>query len=115
MDVRLSGKDIYISDSGRSEYICGAEEALQRVLIAASTAKGSFIYDRGFGTDFSGLDNESEILKEELEMRFKEAAENIAGTEVRVASVDAENEKAEITVEYSGVTMCAEVDINGNI
>ena len=66
MDVRISNGDIAALSSGSYEYICGIEEAVQRVRISALTVRGDFVYDRELGTDYSGIDSSDPLLCEKL-------------------------------------------------
>lgn len=114
MDVRLKDGDVFLTDAGATAYLYAAYEAVQRALIAASTVKGSFIYQRRLGTDYGALDGCTE-LKDRLDMLVSEATAGIADTQVSVTDADAERMTAVIAVTHGGTTMTAEVDLNGNI
>ena len=115
MDVRLSNGDVYTSSGGGTVYISGLEEAVQRVMLAVSTQKGSFRYDRSFGTDYSELSAGDVMLKEKLDMRVKEATAGIEGTDVEALSVDAVNKTAQIRITHGGGAAVTAVDLNGYI
>ena len=52
MDIYADG-DFIVNDSGGMKKIYGVEEACQRVRFILSTKKGSFVYNRELGADFS--------------------------------------------------------------
>lgn len=114
MDARIDSGDLYLSAAGKTEYLTGVREAAQRVLLTATTAKGTFIYDRGFGTDFAAL-GDRERFREKLDLLLKEAAVGIAGTEVTVKDADAQRGTAVLLITHGGQTITTEVDLHGNI
>ena len=114
MDVKLSGGDVWLNMSGATEYLSAAEEAAQRVLIAALTAKGGFRYNRSLGTEYPPLGDQTR-LKDELDMLIREAAAGIAGTDVTVTAADAGEQRAVIRIAHGGETITTEVDLHGNI
>lgn len=54
MDTYVNG-DFSIDECGCVETVSSIDEACQRVRFILSTFKGSFIYDRDFGADFSPI------------------------------------------------------------
>ena len=115
MDIMLSQGDIALTPAGGRRYISGADEALQRFMLVASTEKGSFRYRREFGVDFSDLSINDPLLKEKLEIRFQVAAAGILDTRVRVSAVDPENMTASVTIIACGQERTTEVDLNGKL
>ena len=114
MDVRISGGDVYLNAAGDTEYLSGVKEAAQRVLIAALTAKGAFIYNRSLGTDYRSM-GDPEMLTDQLDMLIREGAAGVAGTDVRVTAADADEKSAVICVTHGGETIMTEVNLDGNI
>ena len=115
MDVRLSGGDIRLTGSGAQELVSGAREAAQRVMIAASVRKGSFVYDRSLGTDYAALDANDPLLLAKLELLLREAAANVAGVQVTLADFDEISRTAVLEISSRGGTVTTEVDLNGYI
>ena len=106
--------DLCLNASGATQYITSVQEAAQRVRIAASTAKGAFRYNRALGTDYAALSG-GDISAQKLEMLIKEACCPIAGAEIEVVSVDAEEEKAVLRISCAGTAITTEVDLHGNL
>lgn len=115
MDVLISDGDIATRTAGGYSYIYGLEEAVQRVLIAVLTVKGSFIYDRELGTDYGSLRADDPLITEKLDMLIKEACCDIADTDVEVISFDSQVKAAMIEVSYRADTTITEVDLSGII
>ena len=114
MDVRLGNGDVYLNAEGKTEYLCAADEAAQRALIAASVTKGSFRYDRSLGADYAAV-GDTAMLTEKLDMLIREAAAGVGGAEVTVTGFDAERGIASLRVTHAGETITTEVDIHGNL
>lgn len=112
MDVRIKDGDVFLTAAGGTEYLSAAREAAQRALIAASTVKGTFIYDRSLGADYASLDG-ADLLKKRLDMLIREATAGIADAEVSVTSADAVHKTATMTVSCRGTTITTEVDLHG--
>lgn len=115
MDVKIENKDIKISHTGTPLYIDEVEEIAQRVKIACSVRKGSFIYDRELGSYAHTLDVDDEMFIEKLEMIYKEATIDIPYTKLRVVSVDktAVPVVAYVEVVCGTKSVVTEVTING--
>lgn len=114
MDVRIDQGDLYLTDAGATEYLSAAREAAQRVLIAATTAKGAFRYQRSLGTDYASL-GDGAMLREKLDMLIREAAAGVADTQVSVIDADAEHGTATLQIICSGAAITTEVNLNGII
>lgn len=115
MDVQLCDGDILMLSSGDYRYITDLDEAVQRVRISALTMKGDFVYDRGLGTDYSGLSADDELLLQELDMRIKESCADIHDTAVTVTAVDRDTMTAVIRINYQNKETTTEVDLSGII
>ena len=115
MDVRLSGGDISLTDSGAQELVGAADEDAQRVMIAASVRKGSFRYDRSLGTDYASLDSSDPLLREKLELLIREAAAGVDGAQVTLADLDEVSRTAVLDIYSRGEKITTEVDLNGYI
>ncbi|MBQ9680454.1 MAG: hypothetical protein IJV48_07230 [Ruminococcus sp.] len=111
MDIRLSDGDIALTPAGDCEYISGIDEAVQRVRIAVLTKKGSFLYDRELGTDYSGLSRDDSMLREKLDMRVKESCADIDGVQVAAVRLGYNRQHAIITVKYQNEESYTEVDL----
>lgn len=55
MDTLIKDGDFLLDACGLPKLIYGGEEACQRVRLILSVQKGTFIYDRNFGADWSAL------------------------------------------------------------
>lgn len=115
MDVLIADGDISTRKAGGYSYINGLEEAVQRVLIAVLTVKGSFIYDRELGTDYGSLTADDPLITEKLDMLIKEACCDIADTDVEVISFDSQAMIALIEVSYRADKTITEVELSGII
>jgi len=114
MDVRIDAGDVFLDASGSTRYIDSSREAAQRALIAATTAKGAFPYNRALGTDYASL-TDTDRLTEKLDLLVREATAPIADAEVRITGSDAERHTAVMTITHGGTTITTEVDLHGNI
>jgi len=115
MDILVNNGDIFTQADGRRVEIRGINEAVQRVRIATLTAKGSFIYDRSLGTDYSGVSASDPLLKERMDMLYKEACAGIQGVGVRVLNVDSSEMTVAIEVSTADDIRTTEVDFSGYI
>lgn len=88
MDVKIENQDIALKPDGEPIYIDSVEETAQRVKIACSFKKGSFIYDRKLGYNEFDIDFNSENAKEELQTIFKEASADVLYSDLKVLSLD---------------------------
>lgn len=113
MDVELKNGVIVLTDSGDYRRISGMDELMQRIRVIALTKKGSFIYDRDLGCDYSGLSPQTERLKDHLDMRLKEAAAVIPAAQVTVIDWNKNTLKATLMVSCGDLTGDMEVDYAG--
>lgn len=113
MDVKIENKDIALKPNGDTVYISSMDETVQRVKIACSINKGSFIYDRNIG--FDTISTDDEVDKDKLEMIFCEAVIGIPDTVVQV--IDAKKSGNRITatlkIQQGDNTAETEVTVNG--
>lgn len=52
-DVKIENNDVALDSAGRMIYLDGAGALFQRAAISASVGRGSFIYDRTLGCEYS--------------------------------------------------------------
>lgn len=117
MDVKIENKDILLNSVGEPHYIESFDELCQRVNIACSVKKGSFLYDRGLGYSETELDISDSRICETLSMIFKEATIDIPYTDLRVSRVyekDGEN-YAEIEITSGIDIVTTEVKLSGEL
>lgn len=115
MDVKLSNGDLAVTPSGELPAISGIEEAVQRVRIAAQTVKGSVVYDRELGTDYTGLSRNDTLLLEKLDMRIKESCADIGGVTVDAKLLSADAQRLLILVSDQNTKKMTEVDLSDYI
>lgn len=115
MDVKIDNKDIVLTDCGVPQYIDGIDEIVQRVKIACSVKKGSFLYDRELGSYAHTVDLSQQSALEKLEMIYKEASIDIPYTDLKVLSVNTEDKEKSATIQIccGTKTVTTEVTING--
>lgn len=112
MDVKIKDKDITTKACGDAVYISGFDEIIQRIKIASTIRKGSFVYDKNFGRcDFDT--EEDELVCQKLEMILKEATIGIGYDDLSVLSYDPDTKKAVVIVSCCSKTDTVEVTING--
>ncbi len=113
MDVKIDNMDISKNSCGDAVYLNSFDELLQRVKIACTIKKGSFVYDRNFGVEISDIDFNDDMLPKKLEMIYKEATINIGYDNLKVVKVDKDNKTATICVVCGEFCETVEVTING--
>ena len=115
MDVKIDNKDTALDGCGNCVYINSVSELAQRVKIACTVKKGDFLYDRQLGRNACSISADDPMLKEKLEMIFKEATIDIPYTDLSVLSADSSKgvitAKIKITCGSSSAT--TEVEVNG--
>ena len=90
LDTALYDGDFLLSNRNRLVKISGIEEVLQKVFIILSVKKGSFCYDRNFGSEIYKLKNYEDHLEERAKMLVEQALYNL--DYVKVTDVDVEND-----------------------
>lgn len=113
MDTLVMDGDYLLDECGEVQNIYSIDEACQRVRLILSVKKGSYVYDRELGVDFSSLDS-SQNRDKEAELLCREALVN--QTEIEIGSVkitDADKGKnLSLTVIYKGISKAVEVKID---
>ena len=56
MDIKLYNRDIVFGKGGNPVTLTGIDEIIQKIKIALTAPKGSFIYDRNLGAFENGFD-----------------------------------------------------------
>lgn len=93
MDILLENKDFYCGENGKPVLINGMEETIQRCKIALTVQKGSFIYDKTFGSELHLMKTiEPEQKKSTAELLVKEALLCIPQVQVIKAEIVEDNE-----------------------
>lgn len=115
MDIRIKDGDIVLLPTGDYERITGIDEAVQRVCMETATRRGAFIYDRGFGTDYTALAADDELLRDKLDMLIKAACVGFADTEAEVQDYDPATKVVTIKITYKDEERTTEVDLSGSI
>ncbi len=113
MDVKIENKDIATDSCYAPLYIQGIEEIAQRVKIACTIKKGSFVYDTNLGSFAHTIDLNDDMAKEKLEMIFKEATIDIPYTTLRVTKLDRDNKTAVVEVTCGEESAMTEVIVDG--
>ncbi len=117
MDIRLKDNDLFLSGDGSTEYVRGIDEAAQRVLIACSVRKASFLYDRELGVQPMAFEKDDRELERKVGMLFSEAVYKIPDVSVSVLYIKRENDQmtAVTAVERKGEKRTIEVRVNGEL
>ena len=113
MDIKILYKDIAVGNGGIPLTVEGEEELEQKINIALSAVKGSFIYDRSLGALSSGftLDEEG---RTSLESLINEALVNCSCSVKVKRYVDLENSVKVVLDVFDGFrTFETEVYIDG--
>lgn len=87
MDVKIENGAIAVNHCGEPLYIDSVDEIAQRVFVACTVKKGSFVLDKTLGSYAYTIDRNSSLLKEKLTMIFKEATIDIPYDELIVEDV----------------------------
>ena len=114
MDVKIENGEIAVNHCGEPLYIDSITEIAQRVFVACTVKKGSFVLDKSLGSYAHTVDRNSSLLKEKLTMIFKEATIDIPYDELVVEDV-VKNENticAKIRVVCADESACTEVSID---
>jgi len=115
MDVKIDAFDTKRKPCGDLMYIDSFEELLQRVKIACTITKGSFVYDTSIGCmQISTGDDDTQLLQK-LEMVFKEATINIGYDSLNVLEVDKDRKIAVVQVKCQDCVGTLEVTIDGKL
>ncbi len=100
MDILLENGDLTLTPAGEYVYASGIDEALQKAIICAKIRKGSFIYNKNLGSELRGVDPESSVAANTVELLLKEALMEVSGYMLRVVSVSRiQGKKYQATIE----------------
>lgn len=115
MDIKIENKDITFDISDNIVEVSGIEQAVQQINLAMGVKKGSFIYDRSFGSEIHKADFSSENISKEIESLINESLvsiENVYATVNNVRKILGRY-RVDITVNNSYEEKNIEVVING--
>jgi hypothetical protein len=113
MDVKITNGDLALNADGSLDYLYGIDEAVQRVLIAASVQRGAFLYHRGLGTDYGTLGADDPMIREKLDLLLREATAGITDADVQVIGFDRDTMTASVKVKTADGERTTEVKLNG--
>ena len=110
-DVKLSGGDVALNSAGRMIRLSGRDAEFQRAVICASVGKGSFIYDRSLGCDYSYDPNDGFALRR-VGLSVNEALARFPKTSAEVLDI---GESVTLRITISGESRTEEVRLIGNV
>lgn len=115
MDIKIENKDITFDISDNIVEVSGIEQAVQQINLAMGVKKGSFVYDRSFGSEIHKVDFSSESIFKEIESLINESLISVENVYVTVNSVRKilGRYRVDITVNNSYEEKNIEVVING--
>lgn len=99
MDTAIKNGDFLLDGRGYPVKITGIDEILQRVFIRLSVDRGSFIYDKSFGSELRRLSSQMVNLNEKALNLARDAIAEMSG--VTVTSASAEVTESGINVRVS--------------
>ncbi len=114
MDVKIENGAIAVNHCGEPVYIDSIDEIAQRVFVACTVKKGSFVLDKTLGSYAHTVDRNSSLLKEKLTMIFKEATIDIPYDELIVEDVVKNDDtlNVKIRVVCFDESACTEVSLD---
>lgn len=89
LDTALYNGDFLLDNRNRMIEISGIDEILQKVFIILSVKKGSFCYDRNFGSELYKLRNYEDHLEDRAKMLAEGALYDL--DYVKINNVEVEN------------------------
>ena len=98
LDTALYNGDFLLDNRNRMVEISGIDEFLQKVSIILSVRKGSFCYDRNFGSELYKLRNYEDHLEDRAKMLAEEALYDLDYVKVNSVEVEIDSENDEITL-----------------
>jgi len=100
LDTALYNGDFLLDNRNRIVEISGINEILQKISIILSVKKGSFCYDRNFGSELYKLRNYEDHLEDRAKMLVEQALYNLDYVKVSDVEVenDLENDKITLTL-----------------
>ncbi len=117
MDIKIENKDIAVDISDNFIEVSGIEQAVQQIKLAIGVKKGSFIYDRSFGSEIHKADFSSDSICKEVESLINESLISLGNVYVTVNSIweNSGNFYADITVNMDYEKKDVEVILNGQL
>ena len=85
-DVKIENHDVALDSAGRMVYIDGADALFQRAVISASVGRGSFIYDRTLGCDYT-FNPDDEFANRKVALGINEAFARFYKTSAEVQDI----------------------------
>lgn len=98
LDTALYDGDFLLDNRNRMVEISGINEILQKVFIILSVRKGSFCYDRNFGSELYKLRNYEDHLEDRAKMLAEEALYDLDYVKVNSVEVEIDSENDEFTL-----------------
>ncbi len=110
MDAKIENKDIYTDATGDYVMIDGIDEIIQRAIISLTVPKGSFVYDKNLGSNYS--DFKANDIKQ-AEMIINESLINIGNIYIKIKNITSSGNKIimSLTVNYNNISVDKEVVI----
>lgn len=85
-DVKIKNSDVALDSAGRMIYLDGVGAVFQRAFISASVGRGSFIYDRSLGCDYS-YSSGGEYANRSVALGINEAFARFSDTTAEVLKI----------------------------
>lgn len=95
--------------------IAGVEKAVQFVILMLLTEKGSVPHDAEYGTRFLTSVRRANVNESQMQIAFRDAAQDIIGQQSRYASVDARDDEIVSDVTLEGLAVASPSDTSFTI
>ena len=106
MDAEIKNGDVSLYSFGDTVRLFGDDELLQRVKIAGTVRKGSFVYNKELGNEAYKIEKSDEKALKTAQLLLSEALAQIPNVQIKAT---------EITVyENNSIAIKAEVSCNGS-
>lgn len=106
MDAEIKYGDVSLLSFGDTVRLIGDDELLQRVKIAGTVRKGSFVYNKELGNESYKIDKSDEKALKTAQLLLSEALAQIPNVQMKAT---------DITIyENNSIAIKAEVSCNGN-
>ncbi len=114
MDVKIENGALAVTHCGKPVYIDSIQELAQRVYIACTVKRGSFVLDKTLGSYAHTVDINSPLLREKLTMLFMEATIDIPYDELVVEDVTKNSTTLDVKLRVvcADESACTEVSID---
>lgn len=109
-DAKILNGDVSLDSGGRIIMLDDLDAKFQRAVICATVKKGSFIYDRALGCDYSGA--HGEYTDRKIELSLNESLARFENTSAMVLGV---SDKLRIKITVDGESRTEEVRLIGNV